>query len=94
MGSKESALRWLPWLFLAVYAAAYALAWYSVWNVHRTDPGDGLEYMFVFATTLPWSVVLLPVAAVLPDGGDYALFHFGFAVNAVLLYLIGRRIGR
>lgn len=93
-GPRGAALRWLPWLSLVVYTTAYAFAWYFVWNVHRTDAGDGLEYMLVFGTTLPWSVALLPVAAVLPDVGDQALFHFGFVVNALLIYFIGRRIAQ
>lgn len=75
--------RWPPFILPVGYLVLYAASWGFVWWVHRTDPGDGLEYLYMGALTLPWwwffdlplwtSHVVAAVYATLMYGGFVAL---------------------
>ncbi len=65
---------------LALYGAAYVAAWSVVWSV-PTPERDGLEWIFVFLMTFPWSLIPGP-------GGSLAIVHLGAAVNGALFAVL------
>jgi hypothetical protein len=82
----------VPLVLVIAYGLVYASGWFYVWRVHQTDPGDGLEYLVVLLSTLPWNVLGAPVAARLPAGG-LPVFLTGCAlVNAALIWWVSRRL--
>jgi hypothetical protein len=96
----------VPWVFVATYAALYISAWYQVMIFHRTDSGDGLEYMFVYLLTLPWVLPLFVIDDVLlaipfelvPDEllglASYALVHLSALLNATFIFLFCKGVVR
>lgn len=81
-----------PATVVVAYASFYAWSWWVVWQVHQTDEGDGLEYLWVFATTLPWSIVATSIASAMPENAFPAIMTAGAVINATLLWLIVRRL--
>ena len=78
--------RCVPVLVVLAYGLFYAWSWYYVWRLHQTDPGDGLEYMGVFSSTLPWCIVGAPLAANLPESAFPFFLTTCAVVNAALLW--------
>ena len=60
---------------LVVYGLVYLFAWSVVWRVPEFDR-DGIEWVYVFVMTLPWSVFA---------GAGVPVVHAGAVVNAVLI---------
>ena len=72
--------RWPSLILPAGYLSLYAASWGFIWWVHRTDPGDGLEYLYMLGLTLPWwSIFDLPLWTHHVVAASYALaMYFGF----------------
>ena len=76
---------WAGLAALATYGGAYLFAWSVVWDVPAAER-DGLEWMFVFLLTLPWSLL----AGI---GGWIVLT--GALINGLLLtVVVGRAVKR
>jgi hypothetical protein len=87
-----------PRLLVTLYFFSYALAWIPVLWAHRTDPGDGLEYMFVGVLTVPWVAlnIVINIASevlkvYLANWQLDAILHVYAAVNAIIIYRWSRR---
>jgi hypothetical protein len=82
--------RFVPGILVAAYGLFYAWSWHAVWRTHQTDPGDGLEYMWVFASTLPWCAAPALVGARLPESTFPAFTTACAFINATLLWSVSR----
>lgn len=77
---------WAGLAVLATYGGAYLLAWSVVWDVPAAER-DGLEWMFVFLLTLPWSL--------LAGIGGWIIVQTGALINGILLsVVVGRKVKR
>jgi hypothetical protein len=82
--------RFVPGILVATYGFLYAWSWHAVWRTHQPDPGDGLEYMWVSASTLPWCVAPALVGAHLPESSFPAFSTACAFINAALLWSVSR----
>lgn len=77
---------WAGLAALAMYGGAYLFAWSVLWDVPAAER-DGLEWMFVFLLTLPWSL--------LAGIGGWIIVQTGALVNGILLSVaVGREVKR
>jgi hypothetical protein len=77
---------WAGLAALATYGAAYLLAWFVVWDVPVAER-DGLEWLYVFLLTLPWSL--------LAGVGGWMIVQTGALINGVVLsVVVGRTVKR
>ena len=72
------------------YLTLVALA--VVANITTTGDFDGLNYLALEVVALPWTIIL--IVAKTPDSIYPWLLTLGGLINAALLYVIGRAIGR
>ena len=84
--------RLVPTLVVAVYGLFYAWSWWVVLGVHQTDSGDGLEYVWVLVSTLPWSLLAMPAVDVLPHPAFPVVMTVCAVMNGTLLWLAVRRL--
>lgn len=82
---RKHAHLWAGASALALYAVGYRVAWSFVWAVPAGDR-DGIEWIFVFLMTLPWSLSAR-------DAGPWVV-HAGAVVNGILFALLAASIVR
>ena len=81
MTTRSSALL-AAGLALTLYAGALVAAWMVAQSVPRAER-DGVEWMYVFLLTMPWSL--------LAGVGGWLIVHVGAVVNGGLIALVAAR---
>jgi hypothetical protein len=72
---KRRAYLWAALAAISLYGCGYRMAWYAAWHV-PVHNRDGLEWVYAFLLTLPWSL--------LARAGGMVVIHVGALINGTL----------
>ena len=67
---------WAALAAMSMYGCGYLMAWYAAWHT-SVAKRDGLEWVYVFLLTLPWSL--------LARAGGRVVIHTGALINGTFL---------